>query len=223
MTNVTKSAEREAAAADVDRQVMARMAQANADLLVQVLRGEETEEGDPVMVALAAARSLGVVVDDILRGLVVRARGAGRTWAEIGQVLHVTRQAALQRFGAAAAGGGAAATGEPLPGADVTAVELLDHFLHRRWDELRAHFNQRMLDGASVALLASVRRRLPTTLDSSAGAVPHVMRQGEHTVVDVPLTFKRGLGRARFTGRVVFDDTGQVAGFFILPRVQPAP
>ena len=49
------------------------MAQANAELLVRVLRGDEPVEGDPVMVALAAARSLGMVVEDILRGLVVRA------------------------------------------------------------------------------------------------------------------------------------------------------
>ena len=152
-------------AADVDRQVMARMAQANAELLVQVLRGEETVEGDPVMVALAAARSLGVVVEDILRGLVIRARGARRTWAEIGEVLHVTRQAALQRFGGAVAGSETSdASVEPLPGAAGKAAELLDHFLNRRWDELRAQFNQRMLDVASVALLASVRGRLPATL-----------------------------------------------------------
>lgn len=210
-------------AADVDRQVMARMAQANAELLVQVLRGEETVEGDPVMVALAAARSLGVVVEDILRGLVIRARGARRTWAEIGEVLHVTRQAALQRFGGAVAGSETSdASVEPLPGAAGKAAELLDHFLNRRWDELRAQFNQRMLDVASVALLASVRGRLPATLNSPAGASPPlVTRLGEHTVVDVPLTFRRGLGRVRVTGRVVFDDAAQVAGFFVLPRTHP--
>lgn len=210
-------------AADVDRQVMARMAEANAELLVQVLRGEEAVEGDPVMVALAAARSLGVVVEDILRGLVLRARRGGRTWAEIGEVLHVTRQAALQRFGGAPAGAGSGEPpSDPLPGAAARAAKLLDHFLDRHWDELRADFNQRMLDVASVALLASVRGRLPATVDAPASsATPQVSRLGEHTIVDVPLTFKRGFGRVRVTGRVVFDDSGQVAGFFVLPRTHP--
>jgi len=220
---VTQSAENGSTAADVDRQVMARMAQANAELLVQVLRGEEMVEGDPVMVALAAARSLGVVVEDILRGLVVRARADGRTWAEIGDVLHVTRQAALQRFGGASAGAGTTGAGsEPLPGAGPRAAELLDDFLNRRWDELRGSFNQRMLDVASVALLASVRGRLPATVDVATTAAPQVSRLGEHTVVDLPLTFKRGFKRQQLTGRVVFDDAEQVAGFFILPQSHPA-
>jgi hypothetical protein len=171
---------------------MARMAQANAELMVRVLRGDEPVEGDPVMVALAAARSLGVVVEDILRGLVVRARRDGRTWAEIGDVLHVTRQAVLQRFGGASAESVApAVTAKPMRDAGPRAVELLEHFFSRRWDELRAHFNQRMLDGCSVELLASVR---------------------------VPLSFKRGFKRVQVSGRVVFDDLARVAGFFVLAQ-----
>ncbi len=210
-----------ATAADVDRQVMARMAQANADLLVRVLRGEESVAGEPAMVALAAARSLGVVVDDILRGLVVRARADGRTWAEIGEVLHVTRQAALQRFG------GPHAELEvpddppvrPLPGAAALANALLDHFLNRRWAELRAHFDQRMLDACSVVLLDSVRARLPAIVETApAGAEPRVTQLGDHTVVDVPLSFKRGFKRVQVSGRVVFDDLARVAGFFVLAQ-----
>ena len=210
-----------AAAADVDRQVMARMAQANAELLVRVLRGEETVAGDPAMVALAAARSLGVVVDDILRGLVVRARADGRTWAEIGEVLHVTRQAALQRFGGPHTDPGPPdeAPVRPLPGAAALASVLLEHFLNRRWDELRAHFDQRMLDACSVVLLASVRARLPATVDVAAGgAEPRVTQLGEHTVVDLPLSFKRGFKRVQVSGRVVFDDLARVAGFFVLAQ-----
>lgn len=197
------------------------MAQANAELLVRVLRGEETLAGDPAMVALAAARSLGVVVDDILRGLVGRARAGGRTWAEIGEVLHVTRQAALQRFGGPHTDPGTPeeAPVRPLPGAAVLAGVLLEHFLNRRWDELRAHFDQRMLDACSVVLLASVRERLPVLVEMPAGgAEPRVTQLGEHTVVDVPLSFKRGFKRVQVSGRVVFDDDARVAGFFILAQ-----
>jgi hypothetical protein len=203
---------------------MARMAQANAELLVRVLRGEETLAGDPAMVALAAARSLGVVVDDILRGLVGRARAGGRTWAEIGEVLHVTRQAALQRFGGPPTDPGAPeeAPVRPLPGAAALAGVLLEHFLNRRWDELRAHFDQRMLDACSVVLLASVRARLPVIVEvAPGGAEPRVTQLGEHTVVDVPLSFKRGFKRVQVSGRVVFDDDARVAGFFILAQSTP--
>jgi ABC-2 type transport system ATP-binding protein len=208
---------------------MARMAQANAELMVRVLRGDEPVEGDPVMVALAAARSLGVVVEDILRGLVVRARRDGRTWAEIGDVLHVTRQAVLQRFGGAPADTGSPAVPpRPMRSAGPKALELFDHFFNHRWDELRAEFNRRMLDGCSVALLSSVRAQLPGKAGEAVDmAAPQLSRMGEHTVVDVPLTFKvplafrRGFKREHATGRATFDETGQVAGFFILPQTTP--
>jgi hypothetical protein len=210
---------------------MARMAQANADLMVRVLRGDEPVEGDPVMVALAAARSLGVVVEDILRGLVVRARRDGRTWAEIGDVLHVTRQAVLQRFGGPPTTAGATAPSTlPLPEAGAKALELFDHFFNRRWDALRAGFNQRMLDACSVQLLSSVRAQLPgKAREAVEMAAPQVSRLGDYTLVDVPitlhvpLTFRRGFKRRQATGRTTFDDAGQVAGFFILPQTTPTP
>jgi len=209
---------------------MARMAQANAELMVRVLRGDDPVEGDPVMVALAATRSLGVVVDDILRGLVVRARRDGRTWAEIGDVLHVTRQAVLQRFGAAPADTGSAPVPRrPMGSAGPRAVELLEHFLNRRWEELRAHFNQRMLDGCSVELLASVRVQVPGKAAEAVDiGAPRVVELGEHTMVEVPLTFhapdalRRGDRLRHATGRVVFDDAAKVAGFFIAPNAAPA-
>jgi hypothetical protein len=218
-------------AADIDRQVMARMTQANTDLLVRVLRGDEPVEGDPVMVALAAARSLGVVVDDILHGLVVRARRDGRTWAEIGDVLHVTRQAALQRFGGSLTPADSTVTPPPpLRDAGAKAVELFDHFFNRRWDALRADFSRRMLDACSVALLSSVRAQLPGTAGEAVEmAAPQVSQLGDYTLVDVPITFKvpltfrRGVKRIHATGRATFDDAGQVAGFFIMPQTTPTP
>jgi len=216
-------------ALEVDRQVMARMAQANAELMVRVLRGDEAVEGDPVMVALAAARSLGVVVDDILRGLVAQARRDGRTWAEIGDVLHVTRQAVLQRYGGASAESAVvAAKARPMRDAVPRAVELLELFFSRRWGELRAHFNQRMLDACSVELLASVRGQIPgRALEAIDIGAPRVVGLGEHTMVEVPLTFhtmlafRRGVRLRRATGRVVFEEGGKVAGLFILPDAAP--
>jgi hypothetical protein len=44
-------------------------------------------------------RSLTRIVEDGMRQAVQRARQAGHTWAEIGELLGTTRQAAFQRFG----------------------------------------------------------------------------------------------------------------------------
>ncbi len=54
--------------------------------------------GSP-MGALAAARELSSVTDVALRAAVARARAAGQSWRDIGDVLGTTRQAAFQRFG----------------------------------------------------------------------------------------------------------------------------
>jgi hypothetical protein len=108
------------------------------------------------------------------------------------------------------------------------AVELLELFFNRRWKDLRVHFNQRMLDGCSVELLASVRGQIPgKTVEAVDIGTPRVIRLIEHTMVEVPLTFhaalafRRGVRLREATGRVVFDDAGKVAGFFILPNAGP--
>lgn len=49
--------------------------------------------------AIAFVRGAASAVDEGMRAVVQRARDAGHTWAEIGEVLGTTRQAAFQRFG----------------------------------------------------------------------------------------------------------------------------
>ncbi len=49
--------------------------------------------------AVAVIRSFARIVEDGMRAAVQRARQAGHTWAEIGELLGTTRQAAFQRFG----------------------------------------------------------------------------------------------------------------------------
>jgi hypothetical protein len=75
----------------------------NAELVSRVLQGAGAADGASVMAAVAATRTLNLIVNDILHALVRQARAEGHTWAEIGEVLHVTRQAAFQRFGQRAA------------------------------------------------------------------------------------------------------------------------
>src|SRR6201996_8358216 len=82
-----------------DREVMASLLLTNVQLVADALRADQTDSPGQVMRAVAATRSLDMIVEDTLRALVEQARSAGHTWAEIGQLLHVSRQAAFQRFG----------------------------------------------------------------------------------------------------------------------------
>lgn len=145
-----------------------------------------------------------------------RAREAGRTWAEIGQVLGITRQAAFQRFGrpvdprthqpmAEAMLSGAANRGEALF-ADLVAG---------RWAEFCRDFDDKVAgkldpDGLARAWAAQI------------GAIGQFERMGrpvaypagDYTLVDVPLFFEAG----ERTGRITFDRAGKIAGLFFLRR-----
>ncbi len=200
--------------AEVDREVMAMMLTTNTQLVADVLRADD-QPSDQTMRAIAATRSLDTIVEDTLRALVAQARAAGHTWAEIGDVLHVSRQAAFQRFG----GGRHPASEEdgisvPLEGADERAVPVLQAFLDGRYEDARATFDERMLDACSVELLADVREKARAEGgEVQALGTPIVsVRQG-YTVVDIPVALERSDG----IGRVVFDADGRVAGFFVLP------
>jgi hypothetical protein len=136
---------------------MALMLTTNAELVADVLRAEEHSAGQ-FMRAIAATRSLDMVVEDTLRALVEQARPAGHTWAEIGHLLHVSRQAAFQRFG----GGRRPSFGEedgivaPVEDAAEHAALVLQAFLDGRFDDARSSFGERMLDACSVELLADL-------------------------------------------------------------------
>jgi hypothetical protein len=76
---------------------------------------------------MLAARERAVAANEALQDAVDRARDAGRSWREIGDVLGTTRQAAVQRFGHPAD----PRTGTPRPLGDwlVPAAELVA-YLH---------------------------------------------------------------------------------------------
>ena len=200
---------------DGEREVMGLVLTTNAELVSRVLRGAGAADGPSVMAAVSATRTLDLIVNDILHTLVRQARAEGRTWAQIGEVLHVTRQAAFQRFGAATddprAEGGVM---KPIPGAADKATTILDDWLHERYDEVRRDFDARMVEQCTVEMLEVVRGQTRQTAGESVelgtGAVS--VRSG-YTVVDVPVAFERG----QATGRVAFDADERVAGFFILP------
>lgn len=183
----------------------------NVQLVNDVLRSDGDASGQ-VMRAIAATRSLDLIVEDTLRALVEQARRTGHTWAEVGEVLHVSRQAAFQRFG----GGGRAAPdgiGEvAVEGALEGAVEVLQAFLDARFEDARAVFGKRMLDVCSTELMADVREKVRHEGgEVQALGTPVVSVRDGYTGVDIPIALERADG----IGRVVLDADRQVVGFFV--------
>ncbi|MBV9794941.1 MAG: DUF3887 domain-containing protein [Actinobacteria bacterium] len=161
--------------------------------------------------ALVQARN----AEEELAMTVTRARESGHTWAEIGQTLGTSRQAAFQRFGRPAD----PRTGRPmepaLPDARDRAGQLLADLLAGRWAAVGAQF------GAAVAarmdpprLAAAWATVIGLVGEYERHGAPSVYQAGDFTVVDTPLFFAAGERMAR----VSYDRDGEVAGLFFLPR-----
>jgi hypothetical protein len=206
-----------------EREVMALMLRTNAELVAAVLRGTDAAdavEDGSVMAAITATRSLGLVVEDILHALVQQARAEGRTWAEIGELLHVTRQAAFARFGTTETVEPLDETDiPPLEGAEDRARQILNDFLEGRFEQVRATFGGRLHERGSLDLLKTHHSRL----ERRHGALlevgtPTINVHFGLTIVNLPLAFERGDIR----DRTVFDVDGQVVGFGLLAVTEPA-
>jgi hypothetical protein len=164
--------------------------------------------------AVTVVRSLARVVEDGLREAVQQARQFGHTWAEIGELLGTTRQAAFQRFGRPLD----PRTGVPmadtiLPGAAERTASLLADVAEQRWEQATSDFNERMAKALDARRLAAAWAQVVGTAGAYEGMGEPVAHQaGDYTVVDVPLRFEA----AEMTGRVSYDHAGQVAGLFFL-------
>ncbi len=194
--------------------MMAMLLMTNVQLVADVLRPGEHDSSGQVMRAIAATRSLETIVQDTLRALVEQARAAGHTWAEIGELLHVSRQAAFQRFGGARGSLAEDGVAVPVDGAVEAAVPVLQAFLDGRFGEVRATFGERMLDACSVELLADVRERVREYGgEVQAFGTPVISVRDGYTGVDIPVALERADG----LGRVVLDADRRVVGFFVRP------
>ena len=202
----------DASGGDVEWVVLRLMLRTDAELLLDRLgRGPTTAEGSPIA-ALAAATSLGSVLDDVVVALVREARSQANSWAAIGYALQVSRQAAFQRF-ASRIGESTDASNETLIDAPTRALEALRQFLAGDFEELRVAFDQRMKEACSVSLLDSVRSQLAAELGQVSNlGDPTVTPRSGYSVVDVPITYEKG----RRKGRVAFDPEARIAGFFVL-------
>jgi hypothetical protein len=197
-----------------DREVMATLLLTNVQLVANVLGADEDDSPGQVMRAIAATRSLDMIVDDTLRALVEQARAAGHTWAEIGELLYVSRQAAFQRFGGSRRPTAEDGVAVPVDGAVDAAVPVLQAFLDGRFDDARATFGERMLDACSVELLADVREKVRQYGgEVQAFGIPVISVRDGYTGVDIPVALERADG----IGRVVLDADRQVVGFFVRP------
>jgi len=196
-----------------DREVMATLLVTNVGLVAGVLRADDDSSGT-VMRAIAATRSLDAIVEDTLRTLVRQARAEGHTWAAIGELLHVTRQAAFQRFGGSPGTAAEEGLAVPVDGAAEAAVPVLEGFLGGRFDDVRATFSERMLDACSVELLADVREKVRQYGgEVQALGTPVISVRDGFTGVDIPVALERADG----IGRVVLDAERRVVGFFVRP------
>src|SRR6202050_591513 len=169
--------------------------------------------------AVAAARELSAAAEAALQAVVDRARAAGQSWRDIGEVLGTTRQAAFQRFGHPID----PRTGGPMsreipPGAAGRAVAIFDWHDQGRWQEILDE-----LDDAMRALHDQARlSRGWAAMVGMFGLLerigdPSARRVADDTVVDVPLHFEA----ADAGGIVRFSGYGKVAGMGIRPASPP--
>jgi len=194
------------------REVLALTLRTNAEMVAGVLLSEDASSA---LVAVAATRTLSLVVDDILHTLVSQARADGRTWQEIGDVLHTTRQAAFQRFRPSDDDqeGAMSDSNDTMPGAAELGPAIIRSYLDGDWTEVSARFDPTMAERFSREMFDGSREQIADQCGRfKAAAEPTVRRMDTFTVVDVPLEFER----ADMTGRVAFNSDGQVAGLFVL-------
>ena len=167
------------------------------------------------LAGLAAAREQSAAAAAALQAAVDRARAAGHSWREIGDVLQTTRQAAFQRFGRPIdPRTNKPMTKQTLPGAEDKAIEILGCITEGRWDDARRDFGEKMLEAVSADRIALGWTQTVAHVGGyERMGEPLVFQASEATVVEIPLFFEAG----DWTGQVTFDREGQVIGLFLRP------
>jgi hypothetical protein len=184
-----------------------------ADTARRLIEGfaRDSSPGD----AVAAARDLSTAAEVALQAAVDRARSAGQSWREIGDVLGTSRQAAFQRFGHPVD----PRTGRPMTRVDSPDVverttALLARFAEGRWGEIVADFDDYVRERVDADRLASGWAHMVGMFGSyqGMGEVSPVQAE-ESTVVDVLLFFEAGEAMAW----IRFDRDGKISGLRLHP------
>jgi hypothetical protein len=164
---------------------------------------------------VAAAQELADAANAALQAAIDRARAAGSSWRDIGEVLGTSRQAAFQRFGRPVD----PRTGEPmsrevLPGALERAVTIFGWYREGRWAEILAELDENMRRVLDSGRLADGSARMAAMFGGlERFGEPFAFPAGDDTMVEVPLHFEAGDAR----GLVRFSGDGKVAGLAIRP------
>jgi hypothetical protein len=192
------------------------LAEATADLARAAHRledGAELDRADP-LAGIRHAMDVRRQADLVLAAAVDAARAAGSTWQQVGDVLGTSRQAAFQRFGHPVdPRTGQAMDRTTVDRADARALEIIAAMAAGEWEAARAGFDDTMAAALSAAGVADAWATVVGTVGAyeSAGE-PFVRRQGDYSVVDVPLEFEAG----SMVARISFRDDGRVAGLYVL-------
>jgi hypothetical protein len=143
-----------------------------------------------------------------------RAREAGHTWAEIGQELGTSRQAAFQRFGRPSDPRTGAPMEPVLPDAGDRATRLLDDLISGHWAAACATFDATVAAKLDPRKLAAVWAQVIGLIGQyERRDAPSVFQAGDYTVVDTPLYFEAG----ERISRISYSQDAKVAGIFFLP------
>lgn len=174
----------------------------------------QAEGTGSVLDAIGRAAQAARAAEEGLAMTVAQARGAGNSWAQIGQVLGVSRQAAFQRFGRPTdPRTGAPMVGAALPDAAERAMALFADLADAHWASVARRFDAIVAAQLDADGVAAVWAQVIGTVGAFERLdTPVVHQAGDLTVVDVPLLFEAG----ERTGRVSLDRSGRVAGLFIL-------
>jgi len=144
----------------VDRDPAANGRAAARALLGPLLGPLLAEQSASPLDAIAFIQGAASEIGEGMQAAVQRARKAGQTWAEVGQVLGISRQAAFQRFGRPAD----PVTGQPmaasmLPGAAERGAALLADLAAARWAQVGRDFSERVARKLDPDGVAAPRRR----------------------------------------------------------------
>jgi hypothetical protein len=165
--------------------------------------------------AVVAASELSAATNAALQEAVDRARTAGHSWREIGDVLDTTRQAAFQRFGRPVD----PRTGKPMlravpRGTAERAIALFANIVEGCWEAATRDFTPQMLEHVDVGRIADAYAHTVSMVggfERMGEPLAYPVSMG--AAVDIPLHFEAG----ERTGQVTFDPNGKVIGLFIRP------
>jgi hypothetical protein len=178
------------------------------------LTAELSRAGSPPD-AVAAARDLSAAADAALQAAVDRAREAGVSWREIGDVLGTSRQAVFQRFGHPVdPRSGELMSRDVPPDAADRAVAIFAWHDEGRWQDIIDELDDRMRARLDAGLLARGWAHMAGLFGRFEGeGEPFAHRAGDDVMVDVPLHWEAGDAR----GIVRFNSEGRIAGLAIRP------